>query len=382
MIKKKGKIAGDISNAAGVQPNPRYLNVLAILSFKKEGLLPLKSMKAWIPRDGDTFVTKEGFVFYVFGYEHPKGRVLSFLKYIPSQLKSHFPIRFLRQKWKFGNVELVRPEKLYTAQNYQKLLETFRSRFPQYIYFCPYRGKEVISVPLEHVEKLYVPKERLQRLFKKKRKDRLQKLALELVSLLSTESKVPLEDFGIHGSIALDMHTAKSDIDLVVYGSQNFRNLEKAIDKLVEEDLLKYIFTKRLDRARKHRGRCKDKIFVYNAVRKICEINVQYGNCKYVPLRDVSFNCEVVDDSEAMFRPAIYQIKNYQPIDPTSKLMEDEVPTMVVSMIGYYRNVARHGEKIKVSGTLERVENVETGEANYQVVVGTGTREDEYLWPL
>ena len=97
---------------------------------------------------------------------------------------------------------------------------------------------------------------------------------------------------------------------------------------------------------------------------------------------DVTFSCEVVDDSEAMFRPAIYPVKNCQPTDPASKLMDGKVPEKVVSMIGYYRNVARHGEKIKVSGTLERVENVETGESTYQVVVGTGTSEDEYIWPL
>ena len=338
------------------------------------------TMKAWTPRDGDTFVTKEGFVFYVFGYEHPKNRVLSFLKYIPSQLKPHFPIRFLTQNWKLGNIELARSEKLYTAQNYQRLLETFRSNFPQYIYFCPYRGKEIISSSLELIEKVYVPKECLQKLFEKKMQDSLQKLALELISLISKESKVPLEDFGIHGSIALNMHTAKSDIDFVVYGSKNFRSLEKAINKLVEEDVLKYIFTKKLDVARKHRGRYKDKIFVYNAVRKTSEINVQYGKCKYIPMKDVTFSCEVVDDTEAMFRPAIYQIKNYQPFDSTSKLMENEVPTKVVSMIGYYRNMARCGERVKVSGTVEQVENIETGETNYQVVVGTGKRGDEYIW--
>jgi len=338
-------------------------------------------MNTWISRDGDTFVTKEGFVFYVFGYEHPRDWVLSFLKYIPSNLKLHFPIRFLRHEWKFENVELARPEKLYTAENYQKLLKTLRTTYPQYIYFCPYRGKEVISAPLKDIEKVYVPKECLKRLFEKKRKDRIQKLASELVSLLSTESKVPLEDFGIHGSIALNMHTAESDIDLVVYGSKNSRSLEGAIARLVEEGTLKYVFTKKHDRARKHRARYKDKIFVYNAVRKIDEINMQYGDHKYVPTRDVSFSCEVVDDNDAMFRPATYQIKNYQPLDSASKLMEEEAPTKVVSMIGYYRNVARHGDKIKVSGTLERVENVQTGETNFQVVVGSGTREDEHIWP-
>ena len=205
-------------------------------------------MEAWTPRDGDTFVTKDGFVFYVFGYEHPKNRVLSFLKYIPSRLKPHFPIRFLRQRWKLGNVELARPEKLYTAQNYQTFLETFRKTFPQYIYSCPYRQKEVISVPLEQIRKVYVPRECLRKLFEKRKKDILQKLAVELISLFSIESQVPLKDFGIHGSIALDMHTAQSDIDLVVYGSRSFRNLEKAIDKLVKNATIKHVFTKRLDK--------------------------------------------------------------------------------------------------------------------------------------
>jgi predicted nucleotidyltransferase len=339
-------------------------------------------MKAWTPRDGDTFATREGFVFYVFGYEHPESRVLSFLKYIPSNLKPHFPIRFLRQKWKLDNIELARPEKLYTAQNYQRLLQTFRSRYPQYIYFCIYRQKEVISTPLKQIEKAYLPKDCLQRLLAKKRKDPLQKLALELISLLSSESKVPPEDFGIHGSLALNMHTAKSDIDLVVYGSKNFRSLEKAIDKLVEESTLKYVFTKKLDRARKHRGRYKDKLFVHNAARKLDEINSRYGNHKYTSIQNVTVSCEVVDDNEVMFRPATYQIRNCQPLDSNSEIREEKVPVRVVSMIGYYRNVARRGEKIRVSGTLERVENVETGEISYQVVVGTGTREDEYIWPL
>jgi len=209
-----------------------------------------------------------------------------------------------------------------------------------------------------------------------------QEEAAELVSLLSEGSRVPLKDFGIHGSVGLNMHSIYSDIDLVVYGSQNFRKLEKTVDRLVEEENLKYVFTKKVDKARKHRGRYKDRRFVYTAVRKLEEITVQYGRFKYKPIKNVTFNCRVVDDSENMFRPAIYQIRNYQPHDPASELTEEQVPTKVLSMIGYYRNVARQGEGIKVSGNLERVENVETGEVHYQVVVGTATREKEYIEPL
>lgn len=338
-------------------------------------------MRAWIPIDGEAFITRENLIFYVFGYEHPEGRVFSFLKYIPSELRFHFPLRFLGKRWRLGNIELVRSEKLYTAENFQRLLETFRSRFPDYVYFCLYHGKEVISPSLRLIKKVYVPRECLQQLLKKKRKDRLQKLALELVALLSTESSVPIEDLGIHGSIALNMHTMKSDVDLVVYGSSNFRSLEGAVNKLVDEGTLSYIFTKRLDRVRKHRGRYKNKIFVYTAARKLEEIAHKYGDYRYCPVKPLTFSCHVVDDREAMFRPAVYQVTNYQPLDSASELAKHEIPATVVSMIGMYRNVARRGDVIRVSGNLERVERTRDGDVHYHVVVGTGTREDEYIWP-
>jgi predicted nucleotidyltransferase len=338
--------------------------------------------KDWIPRDGETLLTKEGFIFYVFGYEHPDNRVFAFLKYIPSSLAHHFPIHFLKQKWKLGNRELSRPQKLYTAQNYQKFLETFRSSFPHYLYCCPFRGKEVLSVPLDHIERVYLPGECLQAIFKKENRDALQNETVELVSLLSAESQVPLQDFGIHGSVGLNMHSEYSDIDIVVYGSQNFKKLEDAVNRLADEDVFSHVCTKKIDHARKHRGRYNDRRFVYNAVRKYEEIDAQHGKMKYTPVKNVSFSCMVVDDGENMFRPAIYPIKDYQPDDSASELSEEQVPARVLSMIGYYRNVARRGDRVKVSGTLERVEDVETGAVSYQVVVGTATREKEYLEPV
>lgn len=337
-------------------------------------------MKEWIPRDGDAFLTREKFIFYVFGYEHSPERVFSFLKYIPSGLSRLFPVRYLKKTWKMEETELNRPEKLYTAQNFQKILKAFRKHFPSYVYFSPFLGKEVMGVPLGSVERIFHPNECLQRIMKKRKRDFLQNLVIELVNLLSSESGVPIEDFGIHGSLALNIHTAESDIDLAVYGGKNFRSLEGAVGKLANEGALNYIFTKKLDRARKHRGRYGGKRFVYNAIRKIAEITTKYGEYRYSPIKPVTFRCRVTDDSEAMFRPAIYKVTDYQPLNLSSELEKDKLPREVVSMIGYYRNVARKGETLRVSGTLERVEKVETGEMHYQVVVGTGTREGEYIW--
>ena len=279
-------------------------------------------------------------------------------------------------------MKLFRAEKLYTAKNYRTFLETFRKNFPNYVYFCPFRGKEVIAAPLNAIEKVYVPKESLQLLLKKKSKDSLQKITIDLIKLLLNESGISLEDFGVHGSIALDMHTEKSDIDIVVYGSRNFRKLEKTINKLVDAGTLSYVFNNRLDAARRFKGCYRNKIFMYNATRKPEETRIKHGAQKFTPLHPVKFKCIVGDDSEAMFRPAIYKIQNYKPQNQTSNLPEEKIPEIVVSNIGCYRNVARKGEEISVSGMLERVEKIETGDIFYQVVVGTAVNEEEYIWPV
>jgi predicted nucleotidyltransferase len=206
-------------------------------------------------------------------------------------------------------------------------------------------------------------------------------MTIKLAALLSTASNIPLEDFGVHGSIALNMHTNKSDIDLVVYGAQNFRRLEKTVDQLVDERKLEYHHSHQLDKFRKHRLKFEAKNFVYTAVRKPEEVASRYGDYRYSQVRPVAFTCAVTDDSQTMFRPATYHITNYNPLNPTSEIPKDQRPATVVSMIGLYRNVATKGEKIEVSGILERVEHMKTGEVRFQVVVGSGTREDEYILP-
>jgi hypothetical protein len=336
----------------------------------------------WIPRDGDTFATKEGFIFNTLGYEHPEGRVFAFLKYIPSDFQALFNIEMLERTWRFGDKTLFRAEKLYTAANYQSFMETFRKNFPDYLYFCPFRSKELISAPLSRIDQVFVPKDCLQVILNISEHDRIQKIAVELVNLLSKESGVTLHHFGMHGSIALNMHSEESDIDFVVYGSGNFRVVEETIERLVNGGTLKYIFGNKLDRARKFKGKYRDKIWMFTAARLPNEVQEKYGEYRFVPLFPVKFQCKVGDDTEAIFRPAIYGVTEYTPLDDKSDLLKDQIPNRILSNIGCYRNVARSGDKIKVSGMLERVENVKTGAATHQVVVGTATTEEEQIWPM
>ncbi|MCW3995745.1 MAG: hypothetical protein NWE98_06315 [Candidatus Bathyarchaeota archaeon] len=332
--------------------------------------------------DGDTFVTKDGFIMNTFGYEHPEDRVFAFLKYIPAKYKDLFNVDMLTRTWKFGENELFRAEKLYTAKNYQTFIEAFRKKFPNYIYFDTTRDKELITAPLDVIEQVFVPKDRLVWLQQLKNPDKLQKLALELVELVSKESGVGFEDLGIHGSIALEMHAPESDIDFVVYGAQNFRRVESTIQALVNQGVLSYTAGNRIEAARKFVGKYQGKIWMYNATKKPAEIKTHYGDFTYTPLEPVRFIANVCDDTETMYRPAVYRITNYQPQDAQSEIPIEQISIQVVSNIGCYRNVARTGQQIKVSGKLEKVQSTCDGKVFYQVVVGTATSEEEYIWPI
>jgi predicted nucleotidyltransferase len=337
-------------------------------------------MTEWIPADGDTFITKHGFIFNTFGYEHPDDRVFAFLKYIPAEFKVLFNVQMLERTWNYDNTQLFRAEKLYTAKNYKTFIEAFRKNFPDYLYYCYLRNKELITAPLDLIEQVFVPRDRLEALRQVEKPDKLQKLALELLNMLSAESDVSLNEFGVHGSIALNMHTPESDIDFVVYGTENFRTVEESIARLVNTGKLSYIISNRLDAARKFQGRYKGKIFMYNAVRQPEEVKTCYGDARFSPIAPVRFKCSVSDDAEAIFRPATYKITNYNPLDSESELPLDKIPDRVISNIGCYRNVARQGGEIKVAGQLERVKTIKTGAVYHQVVVGTATSEEEYIW--
>jgi predicted nucleotidyltransferase len=337
--------------------------------------------EAWNPRDGDAFVTRDNFIFYTFGYEHPAERIFAFLKYIPSRYRSLFPVKCLPTRWKMNNTELIRPEKLYSAANLQTFIETFRRSFPKYLYYCPYREKETVCPSRNVVKQVYSPNARLRALLKKKNPNRLQTLASELANQFSNASGISIEDFGVHGSIALGIDTAQSDIDLVVYGGGNFRRLEVAAEKLADEGIIDRFFIEK-DATKKQCGWFKRKSFVYTAVRKKDEIVDAYGACKYNVVAPVKFSCRVTDDSQAMFRPAIYKISNYESSNPLSQMESNSIPRTVVSMIGIHRNIARKGDCIKVSGVLERVEHLQNGQISFQVVVGSGTSENEYIYPF
>lgn len=340
-------------------------------------------MKVTTFSDGDIMVTTENLVFYTFGYVHPKDIVITYLKYVSKKFRPLFPLDFQKTEWEIEGQKLIRPKELYTPENFRRILEAFHDHFPSYLYSCPYIGKTLMAVPIKSVKKIYRPQESLQRLLQGRRLDSLESLAIKLIKLLSEASSVPLEDFGIHGSIAMNMHSQFSDIDVAVYGANNFLQVRSEVEGLVKRGWARHLFEDKIDELRRNKGRFEGTKFVFNAVRKVDEINEKYGQYRYQALRRLSFMCRISEDWESHFKPAIYGITGYKPLGADSELNSGEEPVELVSMIGRYRGITRKNQVVKAVGMLERVTNTENSSVKHRIVVGSiGANEEEYLWPV
>ena len=335
--------------------------------------------KNWCPKDGTVILTKDNFIMYIFGYDHPKNMVISYLKYIPQDLVNLFDIKFLDHKWKFRNIIMRRPIKLYSPKIFNNIMNTFKKEFPYYLYYSKNLNKEVIVVPYTKIKEIFDPQTQLKKLLSKKYKDSHEKMAIELIELLSKNSNVPMSSFGIHGSTSYEMHTLQSDIDIAVYGANNFLKVKNAIKSLINLGKLRYGIKIPTDEFRKNRGVFRGTDFVVNAIRADNEITNTYYTFKYEPKFSVKFECHIINSSESMFRPAKYVVADLKIYNSKINIETNSIKE-IVSMIGEYRGIAEKCNKIKGQGMLEKVINLKTSHSHYRIVIGSGTG-NEYILP-
>jgi len=171
-----------------------------------KSLLEVENLRGY--RDRDYVQTIEEYFFCVIGTVHPQDRVIAYLKYVPDPAG----------KWGQKNRRFRRALRYYTVMD---LLETLRflERHPEYLYDSSVMGIKISAVPKNRVSVHFKPEEKMSRLLKMKKPDVLQQKSVDLAKLISDESGVHMEYFGVTGSVLLDIHQAFSDIDLVVYGN-------------------------------------------------------------------------------------------------------------------------------------------------------------------
>jgi len=327
--------------------------------------------------DGDIILTDENFIFYTFGYEHPSDRVFTYIKYIPQKHKQLFNIVYLSGQWKIEDTILLRPKNLYSKKNFEEIIRTLRKNFPFYIYKCPYNNKELVSVPISKIRTVFKPHDALMKLREKRTLKPIEATALEWIDLISKSSRIRLDDFGIHGSLSVGLQSQAPDIDVAIYGGNNFLKVKDTVEKSVDKRQMTYLFENETDRIRRNKVLYKKKKVVFNAIKKPFEIHEKYGTIKRNAIKNVWFTAIVTSDKESMFKPAKYEIKEYFPLNRASEV-NSNVPISVTAMVGEYRRFAKKGDQIEVRGLLEEEIFFKDQKHRYRVVIGSG-RNDEFI---
>ena len=301
------------------------------------------------PRPRDFILTKENLVFAVVSYTHEEGRILSFLRYVPT-------------------------DSGFRKVNTEEAQEFLENKFPKYLFYSGKFDANLHGIPVSDVKKILRPQERLQELLNSNESemDDIERKVLKLAEIFSSNG-IPLNKIGVTGSVLIKNQNDNSDIDLVIYGAKNFGNARKIVRELTEkcelselsDSLWRDAYERRkpslsFDEFLRHEKRkfnkgavCGTK-FDIALVRDFNEILPDEKT--YKKSGKIKIRAEVIDDKFAFDYPARYKI--------SGEFSE------VVSFTHTYVGQAVAGETIEVSGTVEE------SDGEKRIVVGT-TREAE-----
>ena len=328
------------------------------------------------PKDRDFVETTEGLFFCVVGYVHPPGRYAAYLKYTPAGAG----------KWARGDVAYRRELPYYHVRHVRRTLGWLEAEHPRYLWTDPATGLRFSHVPAEAVARYYVPERRLAEIVADPA-DALERETRDLVTLLAGAAGLPLEAFGVSGSILLGLHNPEfSDIDLLVYGAESVRRLRAVIDGLGSEGLVRLPEDRRaqwradtadrfgldpawvadLEARRWHYRLFRGRYVSLHPTRADHEIREAYGDRRYVPLGRAVVEARVTDAAEAMFLPAVYRVGDVRWREGGPGSLEE-----IVAFEGLYSSAAEAGERILVTGHLEAES---AGER--RLVVGSGFLPD------
>jgi predicted nucleotidyltransferase len=331
-------------------------------------------------RDRDFLQTTEGFFFCVVGPLHPPDRVISYIKYVPSDsgIWGRYKKRFSRILQK------------YTIPN---LLETFNyleTNYPHYLFHSPVDNITITAVPHQNIEEHFKPEKKLAQLRQAPQLDSLQQKLVRFTRFLEETSGVPDESFGVTGSLLLDIHQPKfSDLDVTVYGVKDSWLLHKALNENRDSEMpMKRLKGKALKEwcilkaeqyplspaeaskiyERKwNLGVFEDKWVSIHPVKLESDVKGEYGEVTYHPCGQVTIRAVVRDNTECIFLPSGYKVKEVE-------VLEGPHPGKVIELVSYeslYDSLAENGETIQAKGKLERVTEKGNNREHYRVLVGS-----------
>jgi len=328
-------------------------------------------------REGDLIETFDGNIFDVKGLIHPPRKIIAFIRFTPD-LKGD-------RKRKGVTYRKVYP--------LHERFELLRERFPQYLVFDRVFNEWLSEVPIEAIKRHYKPVDYLRKLRHRRQLTQLEKAALHFAELLKKNADVSWNMLGVSGSMLVGLQTPKSDIDLIVYGSQNcfkvYDSLKTLVNdrdspvKMYSKEELKHLFDfrskdtsmpfedfVRTESRKVLQGKFNDRDYFIRCVKDWNEIREQYGTVHYQPVGYAQIKAKVIDNSQMIFTPCHYKIDNVEIVEgPKIESIQE-----IVSFRGRFCEQARKGESVMAQGKIERVQRMGEQEF-YRILLGNNVSD-------
>ncbi|HVP92167.1 MAG TPA: hypothetical protein VMS94_00340 [Acidobacteriota bacterium] len=323
-------------------------------------------------REGDIIETVSNIFFDVKGLVHPPGRVIAFPRFIPDSKGSRH-----REDSSYRKVYGISERFSFLEQN-----------LPSYIIYDRVFDEKLCEVPLENVKHHYAPKERLKEINNNQSLDALETDALEFMHILKDSASVPWDIMGISGSLLIKLHTPESDIDPIIYGSENCRRVYEALEPLTQDlrnnvkaysmEELRELFKFRVRDTRVSfkdfvrtetrkvlQGKFKGRDYFIRFVKDWNEIDEKYREICYKNVGYSKIKAAVIDDSEAIFTPCSYKISSAEILEGACFPVEE-----IASFRGRFCEQARKGEVVIAQGKVEKVMDYRQNREFFRLLLG------------
>jgi hypothetical protein len=331
-------------------------------------------------REGDLIETAEGLIFDVKGLVHPPVRIFAFPRYFQTAKGER-----RRGETAYG--------KVYSLLERRKMLE---KRFPRYLVRDFVLDETLCEVPMADIVKHYDPVEKLQTLRASANLGSLERKAVQLAELLKERASVPWNSIGISGSILVGLHTTSSDIDPVVYGSDNCRKVHSALREFLKDEAspfkpytqedLKALFDfrskdtvvlfedfVRTESRKAQQGKFMGKNYFIRFVKDWNEITERYDDVSYRNVGYAKIEAAIADDSESIFTPCRYVVENVKVVEG----LKLEPIAEIASFRGRFCEQAKRGETVIAQGKVERVSDRVQDREHCRLLLGN--RPEDYM---
>jgi uncharacterized protein len=324
-------------------------------------------------REGDLIRTGDNVVFDVKGLVQPPNKIIAFPRYIPDP----------------SGIRGCSGETYSKMYNLAERFKYLQTAAPNLLVNDPVFGEKLCEVPTSAITKHYDPVKKLAGLRRAKKLEPLEQKAVMLAEELKEASGIPWSSMGISGSVMAGLFTLQSDIDPLVYGSNNCRKAYTALQTLLKsksshfkpytrqelqtlfdfrskDTIMSYEEFEQVETRKAFQGKYGGVDYFVRFVKDWGEINEQYGNVCYENAGYAKVAATVFDDSEALFTPCTYNIKNVQVLQgPQLQPIEE-----IVSFRGRFCEQAKPGEGVLVQGKVERVTDKRVNRSYYRIIIG------------